>query len=122
MRYRSKKTQAVYRQQRIPLVKELFEDGPQCMFPGCTAAATDPHEPITRGRGGSITEKDNLVPLCHFHNVNIHQPGFREIAEKAGLLKSTSANRHEFIPDHIGFYCRRCALPLANWRHREDAA
>lgn len=32
------------------------------------------------------------------------------------------ADRHYFIPDDHGFYCRACSLPRANKRHVERAA
>lgn len=36
----------------------------RCYKPGCTHPADDPHEPLTRARGGSITDPFNIVPLC----------------------------------------------------------
>lgn len=119
MRYRSKKMARVYRQARIPLVDELLAEGVICAWPGCSQTATDPDEIVPRGRGGSITDKTNVVAMCHFHNVSKQLPQFRQIAEQAGLLKSRSSLRHAFVPDRVGFYCDSCSLPLMNWRHRE---
>ena len=63
LRHRSKKTAKVYREQRIPLVRELLQDNPACQR--CQqAAATDVHELKSRARGGSITDPDNLALLC----------------------------------------------------------
>lgn len=41
-----------------------FGRNPVCRRPGCTSPARDCHEPLTRGRGGSITDPKNMVPLC----------------------------------------------------------
>jgi 5-methylcytosine-specific restriction endonuclease McrA len=63
MRPRSKKRQALYANARIPLVKELLKDNPTCAK--CHARyAVDVHELKSRARGGSITDRDNLVVLC----------------------------------------------------------
>lgn len=32
---------------------------------GCTHRATEVHEVLTRARGGSIIDRDNVVALCH---------------------------------------------------------
>lgn len=64
MRYRSKKMQRLYAKERIPLVKAMLEDGTWCAR--CQAKqATEVHELKSRARGGSITDPDNCVPLCH---------------------------------------------------------
>lgn len=64
MRYRSKKTAKLYREQRIPLVKMMLDGFVYCKR--CEAAqATEVHELKSRARGGSITDPDNCVPLCH---------------------------------------------------------
>jgi hypothetical protein len=41
-----------------------FGRNPRCARPGCTSMARDVHEPLTRARGGSITDPANMVPLC----------------------------------------------------------
>ena len=62
MKRRSKKMEALYKI-RKPLVKELLEEYPVCQR--CLMArSTDPHEPLTRARGGSIIDKANMVALC----------------------------------------------------------
>ncbi len=59
---RSKKTQALYKV-RVPLVRELLEEYPLCQR--CLMArSVDAHELITRARGGSIIDKENMVALC----------------------------------------------------------
>lgn len=41
----------------------------RCSWPGgCVSEACDPHEPLTRARGGSIVDLDNLVLLCRVHH------------------------------------------------------
>jgi hypothetical protein len=46
------------------MVNALYPERPQCVRPGCPRLADDIHEPLTRARGGSITDPDNQVPLC----------------------------------------------------------
>jgi len=69
LRPRSAKTAALYRNERVPLVAELFAEPSICEVPWCTSLATDPHEPLTRARGGSITDRGNVRKVCHPHNV-----------------------------------------------------
>jgi hypothetical protein len=50
---------------RRKMVRELFPDGrPQCSRPGCPRLADDMHEPLSRARGGSITDRANARALC----------------------------------------------------------
>ncbi|HEX3965799.1 MAG TPA: hypothetical protein VHZ03_55685 [Trebonia sp.] len=39
-----------------------------CVVPGPAHPADDLHEPLTRARGGSITDEDNVQPVCRRHN------------------------------------------------------
>jgi hypothetical protein len=48
------------------MVKALYPERPACAVPGCPNLADDIHEPLTRARGGSITDPGNQVPLCRF--------------------------------------------------------
>lgn len=51
--------------ERRDMVQALWPDGrPRCIRPGCVRLADDVHEPLTRGRGGDITDPNNAVPLC----------------------------------------------------------
>ena len=51
--------------ERRAMVDRLYPDRqPMCGRPGCPRWADDLHEPLTRARGGSITDPDNQVPLC----------------------------------------------------------
>lgn len=68
LRWRSKKTTEVYRTQRVPLVRDLAAEPQICPVPWCTRLADSPHEPLSRARGGSITDPRNVVLVCHPHN------------------------------------------------------
>jgi hypothetical protein len=69
LRYRSKKQAALYKTERVPLVRELLEERPWCEFPlGCTERSVDIHELLSRGQGGSIVDLPNLRASCRFHN------------------------------------------------------
>ena len=71
---RSKKQQAAYRE-RIRMLAAMVraEHGPiVCAVPDCGELAQDPHEPLTRARGGSITDPDNVTLICRRHHEEIH--------------------------------------------------
>lgn len=59
----SDKRRAENRERRA-MIKRLYPDRPHCARPACTRLADDIHEPLTRARGGSITDPGNQVPLC----------------------------------------------------------
>jgi len=64
LRPRSAKRDRLYREQRRPLVAALLLDRPVCQR--CQAArSTEVHEVKSRARGGSITDPENCVALCH---------------------------------------------------------
>lgn len=69
----SKKRQKANKERR-KIVTGLREQVTGCQFPHhkhpirCFGAL-EPHEPLTRGRGGSITDPNNILMLCH----NSHQ-------------------------------------------------
>jgi hypothetical protein len=77
MRAQSKKRQRENRQRR-KVVRETFGDQPMCAVPACARWADDVHEPLTRGRGGSIVDPANMAPLCRPHHTEItdHQPAW----------------------------------------------
>lgn len=50
--------------ERREIAHATFGDAPLCAVPGCGRFADDVHEPLTRARGGSITDPNNMVPLC----------------------------------------------------------
>ena len=49
---------------RRKVVGELFPERPACVGPCGGQWADDVHEPLTRGRGGSIVDPENMRPLC----------------------------------------------------------
>jgi hypothetical protein len=48
------------------------------------AGPVDPHEPLTRGRGGSIIDSENVVLVCRAHHGWIHREPVA--AGRLGLL------------------------------------
>lgn len=73
VRARSRKRGALYRDQRVPLVIELLEENPWCQarltlyragVKVCAGRAVDVHEILSRGRGGSILARENLLCVC----------------------------------------------------------
>jgi len=51
--------------ERRRMIEAKYGTGPVvCEVPWCTNLATDPHEPLTRARGGSITDPDNVRAVC----------------------------------------------------------
>lgn len=60
---------AAENRQRRKMITRMFPDGqPPCAVPWCGDWADDLHEPLTRARGGSITDPGNAVPLCRTHH------------------------------------------------------
>jgi len=49
---------------RKAMIAILYPERPRCVRPGCPRMADDIHEPLTRARGGSITDEGNQKPLC----------------------------------------------------------
>lgn len=66
----SAKRRAQNRERRA-MIDILFPVRPLCFVPWCARLADDVHEPLTRGRGGSITDPENAVPLCRPHHDQI---------------------------------------------------
>jgi hypothetical protein len=70
---------------RKKVAHAAFGTDPLCSRPGCTAWAEDCHEPLTRARGGSITDPANMAPLCRPHHNELgSEPAW---AYEIGLLK-----------------------------------
>lgn len=84
LRQQSKKRQGQNRVRRT-VAKDTFGDQPLCFVPGCTRWADDVHEPLTRGRGGSVTDPLNMAPICrpHHREITDEQPAW---AYGVGLL------------------------------------
>jgi hypothetical protein len=66
----SRKRTAANRVRRA-MIARLYPDRPLCAVPSCCQWADDIHEPLTRTRGGSITDEDNQLPLCRGHHDEI---------------------------------------------------
>ena len=94
LRSQSKKRQAENRLRR-QVVAETFGERPPCAVPSCSRWADDVHEPLTRGRGGSIVDPANMVPLCrpHHDEITFTEPRW---AYDLGLLV------HSWDADHPG--------------------
>lgn len=61
--FRSKKRSKLYKQERIPIVIEMLAEIKVCQR--CASRPpVDVHELKSRARGGSITDRDNLVAVC----------------------------------------------------------
>jgi hypothetical protein len=67
LRHRSAKTAARYVTRR-KIVAEMFAEPSICEVPWCTEIATDPHEPLTRARGGDILDRAAIRKVCNPHN------------------------------------------------------
>ena len=64
IRQQSAKRQRENRERR-KVVTEKYGAGPVwCEVPGCFRPADDAHEVLTRARGGSITDPDNIRAVC----------------------------------------------------------
>lgn len=96
------------RNERVPLVKEMLADSPQCALrsalterlrrPGspagamkilavCRVRADCVHERRKRGQGGSMTNRANLAPLCSPCNGAIESDAdVARFAHEAGLV------------------------------------
>ena len=80
MRSRSRRLAALYREIRVPLVRRLLAERPRCearFSLACTGQSVDCHEPLSRARGGSITDETNVMCVCHPCHDAIH----RNVAE-----------------------------------------
>lgn len=69
---------------RRAFVARILLERPVCQFLGCANDSYDVHEVITRARGGSILEPDNVKALCRKHHDWIH--AHPEDATALGLL------------------------------------
>lgn len=72
--------------ERRQVIAATHPDGPViCAVPWCDRIGDSPHEPLTRARGGSITDPDNIAMVCWPHNQELTlEP---EWGYQLGLLK-----------------------------------
>lgn len=76
---------------RRNFVAQFLGKNPRCMVRwngGCTGWAVHVHEPLTRARGGSITDPANAVATCWWCHAMIHD--HPEEATARGWLRSAS--------------------------------
>ncbi len=90
LRFRSKKTARKY-VKRSALVAELMLYPQVCEVGGCGRVATDPHEPLTRARGGDILDRANITLICFEHHREIHDKEPAWAYEQGFLVKSGGA-------------------------------
>ena len=64
MRQQSAKRQRENRERRAMLKDKYGAVPVVCEVPWCGNEANDPHEPLTRARGGSITDPENVRAVC----------------------------------------------------------
>lgn len=62
LRPQSRKRQAEQRERRKMIASMLREGPVLCVM--CGGRADDLHEVVSRARGGSISSRENTVPLC----------------------------------------------------------
>ena len=101
---------------RRSFVKKILNDRMMCeaRIQGRTYMPTDVHEILTRGRGGSIIDEDNVLALCrNCHHFITNEPAW---AKENGFVVSWSVNmeadlaaaeraRHSFVFGMVGdFY------------------
>ena len=72
--------------ERRAMLAAKYPGRPMCEVPYCNRWADDAHEPLTRARGGSITDPGNVVAICrpHHDEVTFKEP---EWAYELGFLK-----------------------------------
>jgi hypothetical protein len=78
------------------LMSLLLERGNRCearCCPECSHVATDGHEKLTRGRGGSIVEAENILLVCRICHDWIHGHPLESI--ELGLLLPSSHGRSD---------------------------
>lgn len=113
MRARSKRTAKLYAEERVPLLADIIggpcvagakitrwikdggrvlepnEDGTQHLaapaYGGCSRIAAHGHELLPRSRGGSITDRDNVIGVCWECHRFIHK--WPQVSKPLGLLR-----------------------------------
>ncbi len=76
LKSRSERRSTLYKNERVPLVREMLKERPFCEAeragaPGKCFGGLSLHEILPRGRGGSITDRDNIKVVCISHNERI---------------------------------------------------
>lgn len=75
---------------RRHVIADMFAESPWCARCGQAGAPLDGHELLSRARGGSITDRSNIVLLCRdCHTFITTHP---DVAELEGWALSRSAS------------------------------
>lgn len=71
--------------ERRAMLQAKYPSRPLCEVPFCNRWADDAHEPLTRARGGSITDAQNVKAVCrpHHDEITFEEP---EWAYELGFL------------------------------------
>lgn len=87
----SKKRTQLIRERRA-MLQAKYPGITLCEVPFCNRIADDAHEPLTRARGGSITDPDNVKAVCrpHHDEITFEEP---EWAYDLGFLKHSWPER-----------------------------
>lgn len=96
--------------ERRRMVEAKYGTGPVvCEVPWCTNLATDAHEPLSRARGGSITDPENVRAVCRpCHRVITDtEPGW---AYDLGFLRHSWDERAECGLHSVRDACRVCRV------------
>lgn len=85
------------RERKKMLQAKYGAERPTCEVPGCLRWADDAHEPLTRARGGSITDPGNVVALCREHHdqITFAPETTLEWAYSLGLLRHSWQKEQE---------------------------
>jgi hypothetical protein len=65
------KKRAAENNKRRAMLQAKYPGRPMCEVPWCNKWADDAHEPLTRARGGSITDPGNVKVICRPHHDEI---------------------------------------------------
>jgi hypothetical protein len=82
---------------RAAFVAQFLAKNPRCQVAwdrNCQLAAVHVHEPLTRARGGSITDPANAVATCWWCHSQLHAHPAE--AARRGFLRS--AHDHDWMP------------------------
>jgi hypothetical protein len=92
----SRKRAALIRERRA-MLRAKYPGVTLCEVPYCNRAADDAHEPLTRARGGSITDPANVKAVCrpHHDEITFEEP---EWSYGLGFLEHSWQRRERWGP------------------------
>ena len=84
------KKRAAQIRERRAMLQAKYPGITLCEVPFCNRVADDAHEPLTRARGGSITDPENVRAVCrpHHDEITLEEPGW---AYDLGFLRHSWA-------------------------------